>query len=43
MTKHGEAMLWLNVKYCLTQDKSEEKIIGYIQQMLKQYEELRNS
>lgn len=43
MTKHQEAMAWLNIKFCLTQNKSEENIIGYIQQILKQNEELRNS
>lgn len=43
MTEHGIAMAWLNIRFCLTQDKSEEKIINYIQQMLKQYEDLRNS
>lgn len=25
MSKHEEAMAWLNIRFCLTQDKSEEK------------------
>lgn len=43
MTKHEEAMAWLNVKFCLAQNKSEEELIKYIQEMLYQYEDLRNS
>ena len=42
MTKHEEAMTWLNIKFCLTQNKSEEELIKYIQEMLCQHQELRN-
>lgn len=42
MTKHQEAMAYLNIKFCLTPNKSEGELIKYIQEKLCQYEELRS-
>lgn len=43
MTKHEEAMAYLNIKFCLTSNKSEGELIKYIQETLCQYEDLRNN
>lgn len=43
MTKHEEAMAWLNIKFCLAQNKSEEELIKYIQEVLWRDNDMRNS
>jgi hypothetical protein len=34
MTKHEEAMAYLNIKFCFASTKSEENLIKYIQEIL---------